>query len=173
MLLQDGLQEQVKRVTFDTDTGRTLSFRMYSDPTESSADIIYEITSPGVSFDNGTKQVRRSKVRVPTGGLKVSTPVVFVKTGSGPVFQIDVTATVTEAGGGVAFRVDWVISVVQTSDPTDKLLAVSVDASSADEVERSDPDPLDRAELEHAARVLRTLQALVERALNDDAGGES
>jgi hypothetical protein len=171
MLIQDGPPESVKGVTFDTDTARNLVFKMHADPKKSSANIVYEITSPGVTFDDGTRQIQRSGVSVPTSGIRVTTPVAFEKTGSGPVFQIEITATVAEVGAGDAFAVDWVIPVVQTS-LGNKLLGITSDASAAGD-DGSPPDPLDRSELEHAARVLRTLQALVDHALNADNGGGS
>jgi hypothetical protein len=173
MIIQDGLPSQTKGITFPNDTSRTLTFGLFGDPDNTSADVVYTIgaEAPNVTFADGSRTLR-SSASVPTVGVTVSASVVFKKTSDAPLFQIPVTGRATEVGGGNSVVVHWIVPVLQGAPSGAKRGFVPVAVAEGvrmlaggDEADEGVPDPLDPTELERARRVLRTLQAAVDAAL--------
>lgn len=171
MLVQIGLPAEVEGITFPDDVSRTLTFRMRSDK-DTTANVVYTIGPevPNVTFANNRRELSRDGVSVTPLGVTVNTPVSFVKTNDDPVFQIPITAVPTEVGGGSSDPVDWIIAVTQTLPADAKSLSLAESGFAATlDAGNGVPDPLDRTELQRAARILRTLQAALDAALDADS----
>jgi hypothetical protein len=151
-------------IRFDGNTTREFSFRASAKPKDSTANITYTIESPGAAFANGNPTL--TGVAIGAGGTEVRNSLGFKKTGSGTVLQVVVKARVQEVGGSSHFDVFWVVPVLQapSAGPAAKAALVLESVAAAD-VEDDGSDPLDPAELRHTGRVLRTLQAALDVAL--------
>jgi hypothetical protein len=89
----------------------TLAFDATADPGDRRVDVLYTITTPGVTFANGTTEERLNGHPVRTSGTRVSKAVRLARTdGDAPI--IEVMAQITEVPGGDTQEQGWAIGVM-------------------------------------------------------------
>jgi hypothetical protein len=133
----------------------TLAFDATADPGDRRVDVLYTITTPGVTFANGTTEERLNGHPVRTSGTRVSRAVRLVRTdGDAPI--IEVMAQIREVPGGDTQEQGWAIGVI-TGGGGAALDAMAFIAESFN----GRRDGLSDAELAHAETARGILQVLL------------